>query len=169
MAMTMVRRTGISGWAPTEQIAGSSVNCYSSQASLGAKPLTFDFTEVIPLPSFSLRLGFRDAGIDRNVHIAWAYSSRAASCIRKLRNKLPRQPSNLAFQFRTDLIFVSGRGTRSVPIPRQTRYHNLPPVAAWDDLIKGAHRMGVFIPCCISREEASEQNSTSAFQFSIPI
>jgi NAD(P)-dependent dehydrogenase (short-subunit alcohol dehydrogenase family) len=34
------------------------------------KPLTFDFTEVIPLPSFSLRLGFRDAGIDRNVHNA---------------------------------------------------------------------------------------------------
>jgi hypothetical protein len=106
MAMTMVRRTGISGWAPTEQIAGTSVNCYSSQASLGAKPLTFDFTEVIPLPSFSLRLGFCDAGIDRNVHIAWAYSSRAASCIRKLRNKLPRQPS----KFNADLIFVSGRG-----------------------------------------------------------
>jgi hypothetical protein len=34
MAMTMVRRTGISGWAPTEQIAGTSVNCYSSQGFL---------------------------------------------------------------------------------------------------------------------------------------
>ena len=30
--------------------------------SADGKPLTFDFTEVIPLPSFSLRLGFRDAG-----------------------------------------------------------------------------------------------------------
>jgi hypothetical protein len=129
----------------------------------------FDFTEVIPAPSFSLHLGFRGAGIDRNVHNAWAYSSRAASCIRKLRNKIPRQPSNLAFQFRADLIFVSGWGTRSVPIPRQTRWHNLPPVAAWDDLTKGAHCMGGFIPCRISISEVSEQNSTSAFQFSIPI
>jgi hypothetical protein len=59
--------------------------------SAGGKPLTFDFTEVIPLPSLSLRLGFCDAGSDRNVHNAWAYSSRAASCIRKLRNKIPRQ------------------------------------------------------------------------------
>jgi hypothetical protein len=197
------------------------------------------FTQVIPLPSFSLRLGFRYAGIDRNVHnawayssraascisklwnkvprqpsnlafqfsadlifvsgretrsapiprqtrshslppvaawddltkvhIAWAYSSRAASCISKLWNKIPRQPSNLAFQFSADLIFVSGRGTRSVPIPRQTRSHNLPPVAAWDDLTKDAYCMGVFIPCCILYQKALEQNSASAFQFSIPI
>jgi hypothetical protein len=41
--------------------------------SADGKPLTFDFTEVMPLPSFSLRLGFRDAGIDRNVHNAWAF------------------------------------------------------------------------------------------------
>jgi hypothetical protein len=27
MAMTKVRRTGISGWAHTEQIAGTSINC----------------------------------------------------------------------------------------------------------------------------------------------
>jgi hypothetical protein len=80
--------------------------------SADGKPLTFDFTEVIPLPLFSLRLGFHYAGIDRNVHNAWAYSSRAASCIRKLWNKIPRQPSNLAFQFSADLIFVFGPGNR---------------------------------------------------------
>jgi hypothetical protein len=183
--------------------------------SADGRPLTFDFAEVIPLPSFSLHLGFRDAGIDRNVHNAWAYSSRAASCVRKLWNKIPRRPSNLAFQFRADfifvpgweqapskypgkpgrvnfhpwplgaisprmhivwayssrsapcirklwnkiprqpsnlefqfsvdLVFVSDRGTRSVSIPRQTRSHMFPPVATSDDLTKGAYCVGIFI------------------------
>jgi hypothetical protein len=41
-----------------------------------------------------------------------------------------------AFQASADLICVCGRGTRSVPKPRQTRSHNLTPVAAWDDLTR---------------------------------
>jgi hypothetical protein len=60
--------------------------------------------------TFLLRFGLRDARIDRNVHIAWAYSTRSASSIGKLRTNFAS-----AFQLGADLIFSSGRGNTQRP------------------------------------------------------
>jgi hypothetical protein len=69
--------------------------------------------------------------IDRNGHMAGANPARPHPASASAGTTFAS-----AFQLGADLIFFSGRGTRTVPTLRQTRSRNLPPTAAWDDFTR---------------------------------